>query len=106
MDYYSILGVNKNASDTELKKAYKKKVAVSSDKGGDANKFQQLNEAYETPKDPKRNQTTIDSAQQIPSTTTGGGQHYEEFNFGNVNDIFDLFSWWRSFRQTETAQKK
>ena len=23
MDYYSILGVNKNASDTELKKAYK-----------------------------------------------------------------------------------
>ena len=70
MDYYSFLCQQKRIQTQNLKKAYKKKAyAVSSDKGGDANKFQQLNEAYETPKDPKEIQTTIDPAQQIPSTT-------------------------------------
>ena len=93
MDYYSILGVNKNASETELKKAYKKKaMQYHPDKGGDANKFQQINEAYETLKDPqkKTNYDRFGTANPYESQP-GGNQQYQEFNFGNVNDIFDSF---------------
>ena len=93
MDYYSILGVNKNASETELKKAYKKKaMQYHPDKGGDANKFQQINEAYETLKDPqkKTNYDRFGTANPY-ERQPGGNQQYQEFNFGNVNDIFDSF---------------
>ena len=49
MDYYSILGVNRNASETDLKKAYKKKaMQYHPDKGGDANKFQQIFERFQS----------------------------------------------------------
>ena len=93
MDYYSILGVNRNASETELKKAYKKKaMQYHPDKGGDANKFQQINEAYETLKDPqkKTNYDRFGTANPY-ERQPGGNQQYQEFNFGNVNDIFDSF---------------
>ena len=49
MDYYKTLGVNRNASQDEIKKAFKKQAMKHHpDKGGDANTFQQINEAYET----------------------------------------------------------
>ncbi len=93
MDYYSILGVNRNASETELKKAYKKKaMQYHPDKGGDANKFQQINEAYETLKDPQKKSNYDRFGTSNPyDRQPGGNQQYQEFNFGNVNDIFDSF---------------
>ena len=40
MDYYDILGVDKTASDSELKKAYKKQsMQHHPDRGGDEAKF-------------------------------------------------------------------
>ena len=49
MYYYKTLGVNRNASQDEIKKAFKKQAMKHHpDKGGDANTFQQINEAYET----------------------------------------------------------
>ena len=48
MDYYKTLGVNRNASQDEIKKAFKKQAMKHHpDKGGDPKQFQQLNEAYE-----------------------------------------------------------
>ena len=93
MDYYDILGVSRNASESELKKAYKKKAMQHHpDKGGDASKFQQLNEAYETLKDPQKKSNYDRFGTSDPFTQQRNGQqHYEEFNFGNVNDIFDSF---------------
>jgi curved DNA-binding protein len=93
MDYYDILGVSRTASESELKKAYKKQAMKHHpDKGGDASKFQQVNEAYETLKDPtkKSNYDRFGNADPF-ANRPGGQQHYEEFNFGNVNDIFDSF---------------
>lgn len=48
-DYYNILGVSKNASDEEIKKAYRKLAHQHHpDKtGGDEKKFKEINEAYQ-----------------------------------------------------------
>jgi DnaJ family protein A protein 2 len=57
-DYYNILGVSKNASDDEIKRAYKKlALKTHPDKnGGDDTEFKKINLAYETLSDPnKRN---------------------------------------------------
>ena len=49
MDLYKTLGVNRNASEAEIKKAYKKQAMKHHpDKGGDSAQFQKLNEAYDT----------------------------------------------------------
>ena len=48
MDYYKTLGVNRNASQSDIKRAFKKQAMKHHpDKGGDPKQFQQLNEAYE-----------------------------------------------------------
>jgi DnaJ-class molecular chaperone len=55
-DYYSILGVDKNASDDDIKKAYKKlSLKYHPDRpNGDTEKFKEINEAYETLSDPDK----------------------------------------------------
>lgn len=56
MDYYNILGVNKNSNPDEIKKAYRKLAMENHPDrtGGDDSKFKQINEAYDTLKDPQK----------------------------------------------------
>jgi curved DNA-binding protein len=57
MDYYSILGVPRTASEADLKKAYKKaSMQHHPDRGGNAEKFKEVSEAYTTLKDPQKRQ--------------------------------------------------
>ena len=56
MNYYECLGINKNASKDEIKKAFRKlSLQYHPDRpNGNSDKFKQINEAYETLGDPQK----------------------------------------------------
>lgn len=91
-DYYNVLGVSKNASQEEVKKAYREKAhKYHPDKnGGDEAKFKEVNEAYQVLGNAeKRSQydqfgRTFDDA--------GGHAGFDFSNFGGVDfDLGDIF---------------
>lgn len=86
MDYYSTLGVPRDADQETIKKAFRKLAMTHHpDKGGDPTKFQQINEAYDTLGDPQK-RATYDSPQQFHRGPMPG------FNFNfNGFDLNDLF---------------
>ncbi|MDD5606275.1 MAG: molecular chaperone DnaJ [Candidatus Pacebacteria bacterium] len=97
-DYYKILGIDKNASSEEIKKAYRKLAhQYHPDKRtGDENKFKEINEAYQILSDKeKRSQydqfgSTFDQPQSGFSGFEGFGQ--QGFDFGeDLGDIFEQF---------------
>lgn len=54
-NYYDVLGVSKNASDAEIKKAFRKLAAkYHPDRGGDEAKYKEVSEAYTTLSNPQK----------------------------------------------------
>ena len=89
MDYYSILGVKKDASEAEIKKAFKaKSMQHHPDRGGDADTFKQVNEAYQNLKDPQKR------AQYDHSQTAGmGGFNFNHRDFApGAAPFADIFA--------------
>lgn len=94
-DYYEILGVSKNASADELKKAYRRlAVEHHPDKeGGDEAKFKEVNEAYDVLKDAQKRQRydQFGHAGVGGASGGGGGNPFEGFGgFGGQNVNFDF----------------
>jgi molecular chaperone DnaJ len=96
-DYYQVLGVEKNASDTDLKKAYRRlAMRYHPDKNpNDKNaegKFKEAQEAYAVLKDPKK-RTAYDQFgfAGVDQNARSGGGTGGGFGF-NMDDIFgDIF---------------
>lgn len=80
MDYYSILGLKRNATQDDIKKAYRKLAMKNHpDRGGDSNQFAKISEAYEILNDPhKRSQYDNPQPQFNSSAFTGGFSGFED----------------------------
>lgn len=105
-DYYKILGVNKDASEEEIKKAFRKLAhAYHPDKsGGDEAKFKEASEAYSVLSDKKKRAQYDNFGQAGPNGGAGGfqgGFNPQDFgfdfsNFGNAGfdagDLGDILS--------------
>lgn len=54
-DYYKILGINKGSSEDEIKQSFRSLAKIHHpDKGGNKEKFQEIQEAYDTLSDPQK----------------------------------------------------
>lgn len=93
-DYYEVLGVSKNASADEIKKAFRRlAVQYHPDKeGGSEEKFKEINEAYEVLKDSQKRQRYDQFGHAgVGGASGGGGNPFEGFGgFGGQNINFDF----------------
>jgi len=105
-NYYTILGIEKSASEKEVKTAFRKLAHKHHpDKGGDEKKFKEINEAYQTlSKSDKRKQYDAFGETSNGSFGNSGGFGGAQGGFNNANyaQYADMFS--RS-RGTEMGSK-
>ena len=97
-DYYEVLGLERSASDSDIKKAYRtlaKKYHPDLNKAPDAaDKFKEIQEAYEVLSDAQK-RAAYDQYGFAGVDPQQGFQGFNGFSgfdgFGNINDIFDSF---------------
>ena len=94
-DYYAILGIDRNASEQDIKKAYKKMaMKYHPDRNGESEeskkmaerKFIDVNDAYSVLSDPKKRRMYDSGADPLNPEEGGAGMH-----FGDASEIFKMF---------------
>lgn len=113
-DYYEVLGVGKNASEAEIKRAYRKMAKENhpdlhpGDKECEA-RFKEANEAYEVLSNPDKKAKYDQFGFAGVDPNYGGGAGYGggftgDFDFGDLGDIFgSFFGGGRSTRRSASA---
>ena len=101
-NYYDILGVSEDASNEQIKKAFKDIAKKEHpDRGGNEAKFKEANEAYDTLKNSQKRHD-YDTMRKFGSTQ-GGGQH-PFFNEDIFGDFFSNFG--IKYLMTKITRKK
>jgi len=81
-DLYEILGVNKNSSESDIKKAYRQLAKIKHpDKGGDAEEFKQINTAYSILSNPDKRK--IYDVRGMSGFEESGGEDVDPFEIFN-----------------------
>ena len=92
-DYYAVLGLDRNASQEEIKKAFRRlALEYHPDRNKDpgaAERFKEIYQAYEVLNDPEK-RAAYDRFGHAGVSGLGGAG-FEGFNFGGFGDIFDAF---------------
>src|SRR6476660_9050442 len=108
IDYYQALGVNKNASPGDIRKAYRKLARqyhpdVNPDNAEAKRKFQEINEANEVLSDPEKRKKydqygkdwkhaeEFEKARQSQGRHAGGRQREQFHEAGDMGDFSDFF---------------
>ena len=97
-DYYDVLGVSKDATDAQIKSAFRKAAKTChpdlhpDDKAAEA-KFKELNEAYEVLSDPEKRSKYDQFGFAAFDPTMGGGAYQggAGAGFGGFDDIINSF---------------
>ena len=101
-DHYQTLGVNKNASQADVKKAYKKLAKKYhpdlNKESGSEEKFKEINEAYQVLSDEKKRaqydqfgHETYQQGKKTGGFNQGGFSGFDQSGFGGFEDIFNEF---------------
>ena len=123
-DYYEALGVSKNASDAEIKTAYRKQALKwhpDRNKSTGANeKFKEVTKAFEILSDPKkkemydqygenafnRNQSSQQGPFNVYTDFGGEGSPFENIDFGGFSDPFEIFEQFFGFQSPFSRQRR
>jgi molecular chaperone DnaJ len=93
-DYYEVLGLPRDASEAEIKKAYRRLARdhhpdANPDDSGAEERFKELTEAYEVLSNPESRRAYDTYGHQIPRA--GAGTRGAADPFGGFQDIFETF---------------